>query len=192
MRPPSRSCLWIAGREFAGVGGRRRGSGGRARAPGATYGRSRTVELTPLAEVDQKLTMPETDRTEGGSGEEDQKTVKLQAFSMELSGALSNQDLQERLRRVVGKLADVRAKGEVRECRSCRQRSRRPGWVVKAVVKVLADRQEPMRAKEIHAAVESLIGEPVGWSSVKQALASHVDGPSARFVRIARGRYMLA
>jgi hypothetical protein len=70
--------------------------------------------------------------------------------------------------------------------------TRRPGWVLKAIVKVLADRGEPMRATEIHAAVEALIGEPIGWSSVKQALATHVGGPSPHFVRIARGRYMLA
>jgi len=63
---------------------------------------------------------------------------------------------------------------------------------VKAIVKVLADREEPMRAKEIHAAVEALVGEPVGWSSVKQALASHVSGSSPKFVRVARGRYVLA
>lgn len=66
---------------------------------------------------------------------------------------------------------------------------RRPGWVVKAVEQVLADRDTPMRAKEIHAAVEALIGESVRWGSVKQALASNVSGPSPRFVRIARGRY---
>jgi hypothetical protein len=56
----------------------------------------------------------------------------------------------------------------------------------------MADREEPMRAKEIHDAVEALLGEPVGWSSVKQALASHASGSSPRFVRIARGRYRLA
>lgn len=111
---------------------------------------------------------------------------------MELSGVLSNQDLQGRLRRVVKKLVAVRATGEVREHRSCRQRPRRPGWVVKAIVRVMADREEPMRAKEIHDAVEALLGEPVGWSSVKQALASHASGSSPRFVRIARGRYRLA
>jgi HB1, ASXL, restriction endonuclease HTH domain len=111
---------------------------------------------------------------------------------MELSGVLSNQHLQERLRRVVGKLADIRAKGEVRERRSCRQRSRRPGWVINAVERVLADRGEPMRAKDIHAAVEALVGQPVVWSSVKMALASNISGPSPRFVRIARGRYVLA
>jgi hypothetical protein len=48
-----------------------------------------------------------------------------------------------------------------------------------------------MRAKDIHAAVEALLGEPVGWSSVKMALASNVSGSSRRFVRVARGRYGL-
>jgi hypothetical protein len=40
--------------------------------------------------------------------------------------------------------------------------------------------------------VEALVGEPVPPSSVKGALAKHVAGPSARFVRLARGRYILA
>ncbi len=62
----------------------------------------------------------------------------------------------------------------------------------KAVVQVLADREEPMRAKEVHAAVEALLGEPVGWSSVKMALVSNVSGSSRRFVRVSRGRYVLA
>lgn len=110
---------------------------------------------------------------------------------MEVAGVLSNQDLQWRLRRVVKKLAVLRARGEVRERHSCRQRSRRPGWVTKAVVTVLAERDEPMRVKDIHAAVEALIGGPVAWSSVKQALCSNVSGPSPRFVRVARGRYVL-
>jgi hypothetical protein len=64
--------------------------------------------------------------------------------------------------------------------------------VLKAIVEVLADREEPMRAKDIHAAVEALLGEPVLWSSVKGALADNVSGPSPKFVRIARGRYVLA
>jgi len=116
----------------------------------------------------------------------------MSAILVEVVGVLSNQDLQGRLRRVLKKLAAVRAKGEVRERPSCRQRPRRPGWVVQAIVKVLTDREEPMRAKDIHVAVEALVGEPVAWSSVKQALASHVSGASPRFVRVARGRYVLA
>jgi hypothetical protein len=75
---------------------------------------------------------------------------------------------------------------------ACRKRCRRPGWVLKAVVRVLADRREPMRAKDIHAAVEALVGEPVPRSSVKGALASDVADSPGRLVRVARGRYVLA
>jgi hypothetical protein len=49
-----------------------------------------------------------------------------------------------------------------------------------------------LRAKDIHAAVEALVGEPVPRSSVKGALASNVAGSSGRLVRVARGRYVLA
>jgi hypothetical protein len=57
---------------------------------------------------------------------------------------------------------------------------------------VLADRKEPMRATDIHAAVEALVGEPVSWPSIKGTLADHTSGSSCRFVRIARGRHALA
>ncbi len=49
-----------------------------------------------------------------------------------------------------------------------------------------------MEANDIHAAVEALVGEPVAQSSVKGALAKHVAGASARFVRMAPRRYRLA
>jgi hypothetical protein len=64
--------------------------------------------------------------------------------------------------------------------------------VLKAIVQVLTDRGEPMQVKDIHAAVEALVGEPVPPTSVKGALAKHVAGSSVRFVRVARGRYILA
>jgi len=64
--------------------------------------------------------------------------------------------------------------------------------VLKAVVRVLADRDEPMRAKDIHAAVEASLGTPVAWTSVKAALAGNVSGASPHLVRVARGRYVLA
>ncbi len=67
-----------------------------------------------------------------------------------------------------------------------------PGWVLKAVVQVLGDRGEPMRAKDIHAAVETSLGAPVAWSLVKASLAANVLGTSPCFVRVARGRYVLA
>lgn len=112
---------------------------------------------------------------------------------MHLLGLYSNQDLQASLGRLVKKLAVVRGSGgRRRRPVSCRRRPRRPGWVLRAIVQVLADRGEPMRAKDIHAAVEALVGEPVPPPSVKGALAKNVAGSSARFVRVARGRYILA
>lgn len=49
-----------------------------------------------------------------------------------------------------------------------------------------------MQAREVHAAVEALLGEPVRWGTVKNALAGNVAGASPRFARVARGRYRLA
>jgi hypothetical protein len=110
-----------------------------------------------------------------------------------LIGALAAEGVRPPLSRLAEKLAALRSgMRPQRELTSCRQRPRRPGWVLNAVMQVLADRGEPMRAKDIHVAVEALVGEPVAWSSIKGALADHVSGPSPRFVRIARGRYVLA
>jgi hypothetical protein len=103
---------------------------------------------------------------------------------MDLIGVLSNHDLQGSLGRLTEKLAAVRASGRPRRrAVACRQRSRRPGWVLKAVVQVLADQDESMRAKDIHTAVEASLGEPVAWSSIRGALAANVSGTSPRFVR---------
>jgi len=78
---------------------------------------------------------------------------------MHLLGIYSNHDLQGSLGRLAEKLAAVRASGASRRRPvSHRQRSRRPGWVLKAIVQVLADRGEPMHVKGIHAAVEALVG----------------------------------
>jgi hypothetical protein len=69
-------------------------------------------------------------------------------------------------------------------------RHRRVGWIVEAIVRVMADR-EPMQAKDVHAAVEALLGKSVRWSSVKAALAANIAGPAPRFVRVAKGCYRL-
>ncbi len=64
--------------------------------------------------------------------------------------------------------------------------------MLKAIVGVLADQDEPMRPKDIHAAVEAALGQPVATSSIKTALAANASGPSRRLVRVAPGRYGLA
>jgi hypothetical protein len=109
-------------------------------------------------------------------------------------GTYSNQDLQGSLARLVEKLAAVKAgDGPRRQPTTCRQRPRRPGWVLKAIVQVLAGRDEPMRVKDIHEAIEATFGEPVSMSSIKTALIANATGsPSSCVVRVAPGRYVLA
>jgi hypothetical protein len=114
-------------------------------------------------------------------------------FSVPLLGIYSNQDLRGSLSRLTKKLAAVQANGGPRrQPVSRRHRPRRPGWVLEAIVQVLTDRGASMQVKDIHAAVEALVGEPVPPPSVEGGLAKNVAGSSARFVRVARGRYILA
>jgi hypothetical protein len=64
--------------------------------------------------------------------------------------------------------------------------------VLKAILRVLADRDEPMRVRDIHEAVEVALGQSVAASSIKTALVANASGPSRRLVRVAPGRYVLA
>jgi hypothetical protein len=60
-----------------------------------------------------------------------------------------------------------------------------------AVMSALGDAAEPMRVREIHAPVEELLGEPVPYSTVKDALSAHSGCADHRFRRTRRGCYEL-
>jgi hypothetical protein len=60
-----------------------------------------------------------------------------------------------------------------------------------AIERVLSEAAEPMRARDIHAAVEELLGQPVSVSSVKNWLAKSACGDAARLTRLGWGRYRL-
>ena len=61
--------------------------------------------------------------------------------------------------------------------------------IIDAISRVLRDVGDPMHARDVHAQVEEILGEPVRWATVKATLAGNLDGPAPRFVRVARGRY---
>jgi hypothetical protein len=65
----------------------------------------------------------------------------------------------------------------------------RQGRIIDAISQVLIVARDPMRARDVHARVETLLGEPVRWSSVRATLAGNLKGSAPRFVRVARGRY---
>jgi len=64
--------------------------------------------------------------------------------------------------------------------------------VLETVTLVLERTGKPLRAREIHAAVQQLAGEQLLWTSVKAALAAGVAGKSPRFRRVRRGVYQTA
>jgi hypothetical protein len=107
---------------------------------------------------------------------------------MELSGALLNPRLQVELPRLIQvheRLAK-RCPGEGPHSRVLR---RRQGSVLEAVTTVLAGAAEPLRVREIHAEVEQLLAGPVPFSSVNEALSTHVSGEQGRFRRLRYGVY---
>jgi hypothetical protein len=63
-----------------------------------------------------------------------------------------------------------------------------PSPVLETVTRVLTLAQEPMRAREIHYAAETLAGQPLHWSSVKASLAAGASAQSARFDASVAGR----
>jgi hypothetical protein len=65
----------------------------------------------------------------------------------------------------------------------------RLGRIIDAISQALTEAGAPMQARDVHAQVETLLGEPVQWASVKATLAGNLDGPAPRFVRVARGCY---
>lgn len=65
------------------------------------------------------------------------------------------------------------------------------GVVQRAVVKVLAAAAKPMRAADIHTAVEGLLGHGVSKNSVSWCLAAGTRAKEPRFERVGYGVYRL-
>jgi hypothetical protein len=108
---------------------------------------------------------------------------------MDLTGHGSNPDFQRRLTRVADRAGKLAAQpAPVRRASAGNQRRRRAWHVVaNAVVAALGPSGE-LRVRDIHAAVEALLGETVPPSTVKSCLTR---GEGMQFRRLARGRYRL-
>ena len=111
---------------------------------------------------------------------------------MELNGALSNPLANHK--DGLGKLSELHRRLLARSATAPvtpRRVPRRPTPVLEIVTTVLELAEEPMRAREIHAASAELVGESIRWSSVKGILSAHTIGGDRRFRRIRRGCYEL-
>ena len=54
---------------------------------------------------------------------------------------------------------------------------------------VLGEAGRPLRVREVHGAVEEVLGGPVPFSSVNEALSTHTAGDGACFRRVSYGTY---
>lgn len=130
---------------------------------------------------------------QASGGYSNQDSGSVDKVVSELLAGLAAQEARAELSRVAKKLAGLRASdAQPRAITSRRLRPRRPGWVLGAVRDVMADQAGPMRVAHVHAAVEAWLGESVSVNSVSWVLASHSAASSPLFVRVARGRYVLA
>jgi hypothetical protein len=111
--------------------------------------------------------------------------------SMGLDGHGSNRDLEARLDRATARIAALEPGGGRTSAtsRPFRQR-RRPGDLEAAILAVLGSATE-LRARDIHAGVETMLGQRVATSSVKNWLARAASRSPAAVVQTARGRYRL-
>jgi len=110
---------------------------------------------------------------------------------LELNGARSNPRAEVELSRL-GALYDELLRKAVVNPREPRPVPAKVSPVLETVALVLERAEEPLRAREIHAAACELAGEPLLWKSVKAALAVNAEGEEARFERVQRGYYRIA
>ena len=66
----------------------------------------------------------------------------------------------------------------------------RQGAVSDAVATVLALAGRPMRAREVHRSCEELLGRPVRWGTVKNALLSSSAAQRGVIQKVAYGMYV--
>ena len=107
---------------------------------------------------------------------------------MELNGALLNREVREDLGRSADLAGRIRQLPAV-EAAKWPALARRSGLVRNAVFQVLAASKQPLRAPEIHAAAERLVGEPLSWNTVKDCLHKSARRPDLPVERVGHGCY---
>jgi hypothetical protein len=107
-----------------------------------------------------------------------------------LNGALSNPRVQLELLELAARRDSLL--GRLRKApRRFTAAPAKPCRILQAVTTVLAASDQPVRAREIHQAAESLLGRPIRWASVRAALSAYTIGGDNRFERPSYGAYVL-
>jgi hypothetical protein len=90
----------------------------------------------------------------------------------------------------LGQLQEKLAGREMAQPPAVRALRRRQGSVLEAVTTVFERAGRPLRVRDVHAAVEALLGAPIPFSSVNEALSTHVSERGQRFRRLRYGVYV--
>ena len=112
----------------------------------------------------------------------------LEICAMELNGALSNRDLGDRLLSIAGLLQRLGRLTGVKPP-THRPMARHSGAVRDAVFEALRASQQPLRAREVHAAAEALAGEALSWNTVKDCLHKSARDSDVPIERVRHGLY---
>jgi hypothetical protein len=104
---------------------------------------------------------------------------------MEESGPRLNRDRLANAHRLTRSL--VRRPAPPNALRS--QIPRRAGAVQAAVIAALARAEQPLRAREVHAAAEELAATRLSWNTVKDCLHKNARRPTSPIERVRHGLY---
>ena len=110
---------------------------------------------------------------------------------MEDNGARSNPQVQVELARL-GEIHGRLLRKAAASPRQARSAPPKVSPVLETVTLVLEQAEQPMRAREIHAAAQEIVGKTLFRTSVKAALAAGTTGCSPRFQRVRHGVYQSA
>jgi hypothetical protein len=107
---------------------------------------------------------------------------------MELTGALSNTQVQGILRRTSRLRARTLARRPEKALMT-KPLPNRPQPVLAAVLAVLASADGPMQVRDIHTAVGALLSKPLTPASLKRCLSAHSSGSAPSLFRVRWGWY---
>lgn len=99
---------------------------------------------------------------------------------MELNGALLNRERLSDAYLLAHALA-TRLEPEIQSQSQIRPRA---GAIQEAVIRALAAADQPLRAREIHAAAHKLAGTPISWNTVKDCQYKNARRPRSPIERV--------
>ena len=107
---------------------------------------------------------------------------------VEENGALLNRHHQGRLAAARRLVRAIAGRPEP-ETQSQSQIPARAGAIQRAVIQALAEADRPLRAREVHAAAQELVGKPLSWNTVKDCLHKTARRSDNLIERVAHGCY---